>query len=173
MKNIKNIILIGMPGAGKSTTGVILAKTLGYLFCDTDLILQEIEGKKLQNLIDESGFDAFKEAEEKAVAETLKRFKERTVVATGGSVVYSSDSMKLLKESGIVIYLKVGLSELKRRIKNIRVRGIAGRPGQSFESLMEERSKLYEKYADFTIEGEKNTIEENVEKIIDILNIKY
>lgn len=168
--NYKNIVLIGMPGAGKSTTGVVAAKTLGVSFADTDIVLQEIEGKKLQYMIDKDGFETFKRAEENAVSETLKRIKTRTVIATGGSVVYSPASMEALKRDGITVYLKVGIDELKKRLTDISVRGIACRPGQSFEELFRERSGLYEKYADFIIDSDKKTIEQNVESIADIAN---
>lgn len=160
---MKNLILIGMPGAGKSTIGVILAKSILLDFTDTDLIIQKLTGKSLCDTINEIGIDDFIELEDKIISE--QNF-ENSVIATGGSAVYGDKAMRKLKENGIVIYLKVSPEELSCRINNIHTRGIAMKEGTTIEELFSERAPLYEKYADITIECEKLTPEECVDLII-------
>lgn len=145
-----NIVLIGMPGCGKSTIGVLLAKNVAYGFLDADLVIQEQSGRKLQDMIDDMGPDAYVQFEE-AVNSTLAL--SHTVIATGGSAVYGARAMEHLREIGTVVYLRVPLEELRRRIKNFSTRGIVMREDQTFEDLYEERSALYEKYADLTVDA--------------------
>lgn len=171
-----NIILIGMPGSGKSTSGVLLAKSLGLSFLDTDLLIQQQEGALLQDLVDEKGFSNFIAIEEKIVSQiSVSNGADPTcgsvipiggsVISTGGSVIYGEKAMAHLKEIGIVIYLDVSYPEILRRIQNISTRGIALKDGQSLEDLYEERRPLYEKYADMTVSGDNKTIEELVTEI--------
>ena len=162
MDNRRNIVLIGMPGAGKSTVGVVLAKIIAYDFVDSDLVLQKMAGKKLAEIIAEKGVDGFIKAEEDA---NLSINCERSVIATGGSAVYSDKAMTHLKRSGIIVYLKVEINELKKRLDNIEQRGVVLRVGQTFEDLFEERSRLYEKYADITVLEENKTIEDIIRDI--------
>jgi len=163
---MKNIILIGMPGAGKSTVGVILAKTLGLHFTDTDIVMQEHAGRLLQDIIDTEGPDAFKKIEEETI---LSLACQNTVIATGGSAVFSEKAMEYLKSGGIVIYLKISFKEMVRRLKNITTRGIVLIPGQSLPDMYHQRIPLYEKYADRTIDCSGDDFENIVEKVIDIL----
>ncbi|MBR6650837.1 MAG: shikimate kinase [Clostridia bacterium] len=161
--NKDNIILIGMPGCGKSTLGVLLAKTLLKSFVDTDLLIQQQEGKELYKIIAEKGKDAFSEIENQAVA----RVKcHNSIIATGGSVVFGEDAMKNLKSLGTVVYLKLPLHEIERRVRNIRTRGIVMAPGQTLASVFNERAPLYEKYADITVHCSRAPLEKTVEKII-------
>lgn len=167
MKNevdsMKNIVLIGMPACGKSSVGVILAKTAAMSFVDTDLLIQQEEGKKLQFIIDNQGMDVFLGIEERVLSSVEA---ENSVISTGGSAVYSEKAMNHLKENGIVVYLKLPLSEIERRLSNIRTRGIAMKPGETLEDLFNYRVPFYEKYADITINAEGLTIEDTIEEIL-------
>lgn len=147
---MKNIILTGMPGCGKSTVGVVLAKTLGMHFIDTDLIIQRRQHERLQPLIEKYGIARFEEMEEDALLSVTET--EDTVIATGGSAVFCERGMKYLKENGICIYLEVPCDELKRRLSNIRTRGIAAAKGMTVEDIFAERRPYYEKYADLRID---------------------
>ena len=158
-----NIILIGMPGSGKSTCGVLAAKALLKNFFDTDLLLQNIEGKRLQDIINENGIDYFNEAEENAI---LSLDIRGTVIATGGSVVYSEKSMEHLKKLGRVIYLHLDYDTMADRIKNITTRGVVLKDGHTLLDMYNERLSLYEKYADDTIICDNHTVEEVVESIV-------
>lgn len=165
MKN--NIVLIGMPGVGKSTVGVILAKILGYRFVDTDIVIQENENKLLKDIISEKGIDGFIGTENKVV----KKLKaDKSVIATGGSVVYGEEAMKHLCEIGTVIYLKLDYNKLKYRLGNIKNRGVVIRKGQKLSGLYSERCPLYEKYADIIIDENGKNIEKTVNNIIQALN---
>lgn len=144
-----SVILIGMPGAGKSTLGILLAKELGLDFIDTDVAIQVKEGKSLQEIIDATDYLHLREVEEAVLLETEIDGK---VVATGGSVVYSEPGMARLKKAGTVIYLDVPLEELIHRIHNYETRGITRHPDQSFEALFAERTALYNRYADIRID---------------------
>lgn len=161
----KNIVLIGMPACGKSTIGVLAAKALGFKFVDADLVIQQETGRLLQDIIDEQGLDAFCIAEERAICSIND--EENTVVATGGSAVYSRTAMLHLKEHGIVYYLSLPTEEVKKRLHNIKSRGIAMRRGDTIEDVFERRRALYEEYADITVDCLGKNIEELVEEITD------
>ena len=162
---MENIILIGMPGCGKSTVGVILAKTLGIGFVDTDLIIQQCENRLLQNIIDTDGIDFFLNCE----ADAVKSLDcDNCVVATGGSVVYREDAILHLKKNGKIVFLDVPLDEIKRRLNNINTRGIAAKKNKSIEDIYNERIALYNKYADVIIKTDGESVEKTVEKICKI-----
>lgn len=163
---MKNIILIGMPGAGKSTIGVLLAKTLLMDFCDTDLIIQKQAGTSLCDIIKEKGTDEFIKLENEIIAE--QNFKN-CVVATGGSAVYGEKAMQKLCSNGTAVYLKVDVNELEKRICNIHTRGIAMKEGTTIAELYGERAPLYEKYADTTVECTHLTPEQCVDRITEQL----
>ncbi len=154
--SIKNLVLIGMPGAGKSTVGVILAKRTSRGFMDTDLLIQTSQGKSLQEIVDQQGYEQLREIEEQTL---LSIQVENSVIATGGSAIYSESAMQHLKQNGDIIYLDVELEELEKRVGDYGNRGIAKKTDQSFKDLFEERSKLYRKYADFTIQCSRLTPE--------------
>ena len=160
-----NIILIGMPGCGKSTVGVLLAKSMLCDFVDTDLIIQNKYKRSLCDIIKEDGLDGFTKKENSVLAELSC---QNSVVATGGSAVYCNEGMRNLKKDGRVIYLKLSPEEIKKRIKNITTRGIAMKEGTTIEELYAERCALYEKYADYTVDCEGTTPEECVNKIIEL-----
>jgi shikimate kinase len=143
-----NLILIGMPGAGKSTVGVILAKRLGYHFIDTDLVIQAQEKCRLQEIIDKQGLESFRKIEEQIL---LGLFTRRCVIATGGSVIYSHEGINAIRQTGQMIYLQVPLNELHQRIADMGQRGLVIGKNQSFEQLHAERTPLYEKFADLII----------------------
>ena len=161
--NKENIILIGMPGSGKSTCGVLAAKALLKNFFDTDLLFQGLEEKRLQDIIDDDGIEYFLSAEERAI---LSLDINATVVATGGSVVYSDKSMEHLKKSGKVIYLHLSYDTMVDRIKNITTRGVVVKEGDSLEDMYDERLPMYQKWADVVINCDNNTVEQTVEKIV-------
>ncbi|MGD8399870.1 MAG: shikimate kinase [Bacillota bacterium] len=151
-----NLVLIGMPGAGKSTVGVVLAKTLGKMFIDTDLLIQQTMRRLLPQIIREDGVAAFLAGEERTV---LQLTANNTVIATGGSVVYSPKAMAHLQRLGMVIYLQLPLAEIESRITNMASRGIAIGPGQQLSDLYRERVPLYEKYADMILDCNGLTLE--------------
>ena len=168
MEQKTNIVLIGMPGVGKSTIGVILAKVLGYSFLDADLLIQEQEGKLLREIIEEKGTDGFIEVENRVNASIRA---DRAVIATGGSVVYGKEAMEHLKEIGRVVYLKVSYAILEKRLEDIKGRGVVLKKGQTLETLFEERSKLYEQYADIEVSEEGLDVEQTVEKLVEALEL--
>ena len=139
-----NIILIGMPACGKSTLGVLLAKALNYRFIDSDLVIQEKTGHLLSELIRDHGIDGLN--------------VDHTIVATGGSVIYGADAMRHFKEIGTIVYLKVSYEECQRRIGDLDARGVVHRPDQTLKDLYQERTRLYEKYQDITIEEESGRV---------------
>lgn len=157
-----NIVLIGMPGCGKSTVGVLLAKALGMAFVDTDVVFQAKEGRKLQRIIEEIGIDAFLAREEEAI---LSLSCNKTVIATGGSVVYGRRAMKRLHENGVVVYIRLPYQEIERRLSNLATRGVTLREGQTLFDLYEERIPLYEKEADVVLDATGLQIDQTVEAI--------
>jgi shikimate kinase len=163
-----NIVLVGMPGSGKSTTGVILAKTLKLPFIDTDLIIQQKEKLTLQEIIDKKGLDYFLKIEEKYA---LELNLEDYVIATGGSMIYSNSAiLHLRKKNGIIIYLNLRYDEIQLRINNITTRGIAKSGNQSLLDLYKERHSFYEKYSNFEVICSEKDIEDVVEEIISKLS---
>ena len=160
----KNITLIGMPGSGKSTVGVLLAKTLGYRFLDADLLIQQREGALLQDILDQRGVEGFLDVEEDVIRSLDCT---GTVIAPGGSAVCREGAARRLKELGLVVYLHVPLAELERRISNITTRGIAMAPGQTLADVYAIREPLYRKYADLTVDVTgQNTLEETVAAVL-------
>lgn len=163
MENIKNIILIGMPGAGKSTLGVLLAKTLGMGFLDTDIVIQQREGRVLQDIIDRDGTDAFLLCEERAI---LSVEPHGCVVATGGSAVYSEKAMEHLSQAGLTVYLRTPYEEISRRLRDISTRGVVLKNGASLRQTYDERAPLYEKYADLTVDCTEQSMESSLNDIV-------
>ena len=161
-----NVILIGMPAAGKSTIGVILAKGLLYAFTDTDLIIQSRYNMSLSEIIEKEGTETFLKIENDVIAGCTF---SNCVVATGGSAVYGEEAMEKLRENGTVVYLKLPVSELEKRLSNIHTRGVAMKKGETIADLYEKRRPLYEKYADITVDCYGLTAEECVEKIISLI----
>ena len=158
-----SIILIGMPGSGKSTVGVILAKRMNLNFVDTDVLIQTTEKRSLQDIIDRDGYMALRKTEERVL---LHHDYTHCVVATGGSAAYSAPVMKHLKSFGAIVFLNVDLDTIKRRVKDFTGRGLAKRPDQTLDDLFYERFDLYRKYADMTIDGNALTQEEVCGEII-------
>lgn len=158
-----NVILIGMPGVGKSTLGVLLAKALGYRFLDTDLVLQAQEGRLLREIIAAEGIDGFL-ALEGRVCGSLQA--DRSVIATGGSVVYSPEAMAHLRSMGTVVYLKLGYNALARRLGSLKKRGVILRPGQTLKTLYQERTPLYAQYAHLTVDCGGQDVEQSVALIL-------
>lgn len=161
-----NIILIGMPGAGKSTIGVVLAKRLGYRFVDSDLLIQESENRLLHEILEQDGIDGFNAIENRVNASIEM---DRAVIATGGSAVYGAEAMDHLKSIGTVLYLRIPYEVLKERLGDLHERGVSMKDGQTLKDLYEERRPLYEKYADAVIDCEGRTIREIVHEIADEL----
>jgi shikimate kinase len=165
-ETVKNVVLVGMPASGKSTVGVILAKVLKYKFVDTDLILQDATNQTLVEIITERGLDGFIDFENQTVA---KLQAKRSVIATGGSVIYGAEAMENLKKQGVVVYLKCQYDVIESRLTNITTRGVAMRPGETLHDLYLRRTPLYEKYADIVIESDNLTTEQTVQQIKEIL----
>ncbi len=154
---MENLILIGMPGAGKSTIGVILAKLLAYDFIDTDCLIQSQQGRTLQKILDREGYLELRRIEETAL---LAIQVEGHVIATGGSAVYSQAAMQHLKRRGVTVFLDLPIEIIETRINNFESRGIARRPEQSFQELFDERLELYWVYADHTIDCREKSMEQ-------------
>ena len=157
-----NLILIGMPGCGKSTCGVLAAKALCKRFVDTDLLIQDKEGLSLQEILNAKGAAYFSEAESHVLQELSA---QNSIISTGGSAVYYEDAMKHLKERGTVIYLRISLEEMLSRIRNITTRGILLKPGETVQEMYNARVPLYEKYADRVIDCDDLTAEQAVAAI--------
>ena len=158
-----NIVLIGLPGVGKSTAGVILAKITGKEFVDSDLVIQREEKRLLREIIQEEGVDGFIQVENRVNANLSV---ENSVIATGGSVVYGQEAMEHLKEIGTIVYLKVPFEVIDKRLSDIKGRGVVLREGQTLHDIYEERIVLYEKYADIIVEEVGLSIEETVAQIV-------
>ena len=158
----QNVILIGMPGAGKSTVGVVLAKRLGYAFMDSDLVIQNKEGRLLHEIIAEKGVEGFWQTEEEINASIETDY---TVIATGGSVIYGSRAMEHFKQIGIIVYLKLSLEAITERLGDLNERGVTLREGQDLAALYAERIPMYERYADITMDCEGLSIREIVAAI--------
>ena len=160
MKN--NVILIGMPGAGKSTVGVVLAKLLNYKFVDSDIVIQQKMKKNLNELILEQGAEYFKKIENKINSGLNIK---KCVVATGGSVVFGKDAMEHFKKIGTVVYLKASLDSLEKRLGDLDKRGVVHKSGETLLDIFNERSPLYEKYADIIIDENDSEISKIAMKI--------
>ena len=160
---MKNIVLIGMPASGKSTVGVILAKTLGIGFCDTDLVIQQREKRLLQEIIDTDGIAHFLDAECAAI---LLLDCENCVIATGGSAVFRDAAMQKLRRDGIIIFLDVSLETVKSRLNNIKTRGVAATKGKTIDDIYYERLPFYQKYADITVSSDAKSSEDAVANIL-------
>lgn len=158
-----NIVLIGMPGSGKSTVGVMLAKLTARNFVDTDVLIQTALRRTLQDIVDRDGYLALRRIEENVLLELDCR---NHVIATGGSAVYSQPAMTHLKSAGIAVFLNVDLRTLKSRVQDYETRGLAKRPDQGLGDLFRERFALYETYADITIDCIGRTHEEVCAQII-------
>ena len=166
MEKKQNVTLIGMPGVGKSTVGVVLAKILGYRFLDSDLEIQEQTGKLLHELITEHGDEGFLEIENRVNAGLAV---DKTVIATGGSAVFGEDAMKHLQEISTVVYLRLPYKSLKKRLGDLKKRGVVLKPGQTLKDLYRERTVLYEKYADIVVDESDLNVEQTVEAVINAL----
>ena len=159
---MNNVILIGMPGCGKSSEGVLLAKVLKKDFVDTDLLIQNVEGMTLQQIIDIRGNAYFRDLEK----EVLLHFEgDNYIVATGGSAVYYPEAMDHFRQGGKIVYIKLPVETIIKRLNNIKTRGISLEPGQTIEDLYNERIPLYEKEADIIVDTTGLEIEESVAKI--------
>ncbi len=158
-----NLVLIGMPGSGKSTAGVILAKKTSRDFMDTDVLIQTSQRRTLQDIVDSDGYAVLRKIEEDVL---LGLSIQNHVIATGGSAAYSDQAMIHLKSDGILIFLDVDLATLETRIRDFNTRGIARRPDQSFAELFDERFVLYSRHADITIKCAGLTQEDVCARII-------
>lgn len=167
---MNNIVMIGMPGAGKSTIGVILAKVLGYNFIDSDLLIQEKAGCLLKDIIEEKGLQGLLDIENEVNSEINVK---KTVISTGGSVIYGKQAMEHLKEIGTICYIKLSFETISSRLDNIEQRGVARKKGQTLQSLYEERCPLYEKYADIVVDAEGLDIEETLKKVVDAVQERH
>lgn len=161
-----NIVLIGMPGAGKSTLGVLLAKTLGMDYVDTDILIQQQEGRLLQDIIDNDGIEKFMQIEERIIAALNV---QNCVIATGGSVIFSEKAVQKLKQGGKMVYLQLPYEEIEKRLRNITTRGIVIKQGESLKDIHDVRVPLYQKYADLIVDCSGQDIEDCVNEIVEQL----
>ncbi|MDD6195919.1 shikimate kinase [[Clostridium] aminophilum] len=161
-KRGRNITLIGMPSAGKSSVGVVLAKRLGYRFLDVDLVIQDKTGKLLRDIIAEDGLEGFLDIENRTNAELDC---DRSIIAPGGSVIYGKEAMENLRRLGIVVYLKMSYDELERRVGNVKDRGVALKEGMTLRDLYDERLPYFEKYADITVDEQGKTLGAVIEEL--------
>lgn len=164
-----NIVLIGMPGCGKSTVGVLLAKALRMRFLDTDVVFQAQQSKKLQEMINEIGIDAFLNMEEACVCGIEC---EDTVIATGGSVVYGKKAMQHLHQHGLVVYIRLPYEEIEKRLSNLATRGVTLRTGQTLRDLYDERIPLYEAEADLVFDASNREIEQSVQELAEMISAR-
>ena len=158
----KNLVLVGMPGSGKSTIGILLAKSIKYPFIDTDIFIQSKEGKYLQDIINVQGLEAFLKIEEKYI---LSLDVNQYVIATGGSAIYSEKTMRKLKSNGTILFLDVSFKLIKKRINNLYTRGIVKKASQNLKDIYKERKPLYQRYADIIIYCNNKNQEEIVSEI--------
>ena len=163
---MKNIVFIGMPASGKSTVGVVVAKRLGYKFVDTDLVIQEVEKRLLKEIIAEEGNEGVLRIEDRVNAEIQE---ERAVISPGGSVVYCENAMRHYKETGMIVYLHTSYETISNRLHNAKNRGVVLKDGQTLKDLYEERTALFERYADLTISEEGRDLEETIEEVLRVL----
>ena len=163
---MKNIVFIGMPASGKSTVGVVVAKRLGYKFVDTDLVIQEVEKRLLKEIIAEEGNEGLLRIEDRVNAEIQE---ERAVISPGGSVVYCENAMRHYKETGMIVYLHTSYETISNRLHNAKNRGVVLKDGQTLKDLYEERTALFERYADLTISEEGRDLEETIEEVLRVL----
>jgi shikimate kinase len=161
-----NVILIGMPAVGKSTLGVVLAKRMGFAFTDTDLLIQTGEGESLSNIIEKTGLEKFCDIEAQYIQ---KLSTKRTVIATGGSVVYRPGAMAHLNNLGCTVFLDIGLTPLARRLKEMDARGVVRLPGQTIEQLYAQRRPLYQRFAQITVDCTHCTPDAAVRKVLGAL----
>ena len=159
----KNLVFIGMPAVGKSTVGIVVAKRLGMQFIDTDLLIQEREGKLLREILAEKGQSGFLEIENQV---NLAVDPENAVISPGGSVVYCREAMEHYKKIGTVVYLRASYQTIKKRIRNPKRRGVVLREGQTLRNLYDERAPYFEKYADITVCEDGCRIEETIENVL-------
>lgn len=162
---MKNIIFIGMPASGKSTVGVVVAKRLGYDFIDTDLLIQKQEKRLLKEIIADMGNDGFLAIENQVNREVEA---EHAVISPGGSVVYCKEAMEHFKEIGKIVYLKVSYETINSRISNAKNRGVVLKEGQTLRDLYDERTKLFEKYADYVVSEDGLRLEETIDKVLEL-----
>ena len=162
MSKKDNVILIGMPGAGKSTIGVVLAKKIGFHFVDSDLVIQSYEGRLLHEIIQQDGVEGFLAIENKV---NSSLWEKNAIIATGGSAVYGKQAMNHFVEIGTVVYLKLPYEEIKERLGDLNERGVVLKPEQTLKMLYEERIELYEKYADVIVDCAGKSIREIVIEI--------
>jgi len=167
--NQSNIVLIGMPGCGKSTVGVVLAKVMGYKFIDSDILIQEMENRKLSDILEESGQETFNQIENRINA-SIKT--DKTVIATGGSAVFGEKAMEHLKGTGLVVYIRLPYAEIEKRLGDLAERGISMKEGQTLKDIYEERSPLYEKYGDVILDTQGLEIRDAVKMIAENIRIR-
>lgn len=166
---MKNIIFIGMPAAGKSTVGVVVAKRLGYQFIDTDLLIQEQEGRLLKEIIADVGIDGFLAVEDRVNSGVNV---EKSVIAPGGSIIYCKNAMEHYKKIGLVVYLQASFETINNRLINAKNRGVVLKDGQTLKDLYDERSALFERYADLIVCQDDLQLEESVDAVIEALSKK-
>ena len=166
---MNNVTLIGMPGSGKSTIGVILAKALRYQFLDTDLLIQKEENRSLSEIIAQEGTEKFKEIENRVNASV---HVTDTVIAPGGSVIYCDEAMEHLRSIGKVVYLKLSLEAVSARLGNLKDRGVLLKEGQTLKDLYEERVPVYEKYADIIVDEDGKNLEESLKAVLETIHIR-
>ena len=157
-----NIILIGMPGSGKTTIGTELSEKIGYGYIDSDSVIVAREGMRLPQIIEAKGREGFLDIEAKVNSELCA---DRCVIATGGSVIYRASAMEKLKTLGTIVYLKLSYETIKSRLGDLKARGVALKEGFTLKDLYEERTPLYEKYADIAVELDGKTVMESVEAV--------
>ena len=160
---MKNVIFIGMPASGKSTIGVVVAKRLGYVFIDTDLLIQKQDGKLLKDIIEEVGSDGFLRIENRVNRELQA---ERSVIAPGGSVIYCREAMEHFQELGTIVYLKVPCETIYSRISDVKNRGVVLKENQTFREMYAERTALFERYADYIVDEEGLSLNETIDEVL-------